>query len=425
MIPLTPLQPWIAEKIGLAPQALTREALTAYQWQKLQATLDWCRARSPFYRQQLAPFPRTLSSLADWQALPFTTASDLRELPLAFLCVSQSDIERVVTLQTSGTSGPPKRLFFTAADQELTRDFFQAGMSTFTAPGDRVLILLPGEREGSVGYLLDEALSRLGARGIRHGLVRDVAETLARLQQEEATVVVGVPVQVLALARAAAARQGPHSQLKSVLLTTDHVPRAIVGAVEAAWGCAVYNHYGMTEMGLGGGVECAARQGYHLREADLFFEIVDPLTGEPVADGEPGEIVFTTLTRKGMPLIRYRTGDISRFLPGACPCGALLRRLETVRFRWQGRLPLAQGHVLTMADLDDALFALDGVLDFSAALSDSVFRVTVQTEEEGLGGAVWQVLGALPALQNSNLTLEVQTQREALHHGEKRKLVLC
>jgi phenylacetate-CoA ligase len=80
-------------------------------------------------------------------------------------------------------------------------------------------------------------------------------------------------------------------------------------------------------------VECAARQGYHWREADLYFEIVDPVTGQPLPDGEAGEIVFTTLTRQGMPLIRYRTGDISRFLPGPCACGAVLRRLATIQGR--------------------------------------------------------------------------------------------
>lgn len=327
---LTPLQPWIAQKIGCPPQKLTRGAIAAYQLRQLQETLDLCRARSPFYRQKLAGFAAGLASLADWSALPLTTMGELRERPLSFLCLSQSEIERVVTVELPGSAGPPKRLYFTAAEQDLTRDFFHVGMSTFTAPGDRVLILLPCERPGSVGDLLATGLARLGAIAIRHGLVTDVAQTLAVLHAAQVTGVVGVPGQVLALVQAATARQLPQPRLKSVLLSTDFVPPAIVQAVEAAWGCTVYNHYGMTEMGLGGGVECAARQGYHLREADLYFEIVDPVTGQPVPEGAAGEIVFTTLTRRGMPLIRYRTGDVSRFLPGECACGAVLRRLATI-----------------------------------------------------------------------------------------------
>ncbi|NTV64606.1 MAG: phenylacetate--CoA ligase family protein, partial [Oscillochloris sp.] len=142
---------------------------------------------------------------------------------------------------------------------------------------------------------------------------------------------------------------------------------------EEAWGCTAYNHYGMTEMGLGGGVECRARCGYHLREADLLFEIVDLASGAPLPDGEEGEIVFTTLTRAGMPLIRYRTGDAGHILAGPCPCGSRLRRLARVTHRLEGRHSLA-GATLTMADLDEALFPLPALVGFSATLSRTAPR---------------------------------------------------
>ncbi|HTP08556.1 MAG TPA: AMP-binding protein, partial [Anaerolineae bacterium] len=157
------------------------------------------------------------------------------------------------------------------------------------------------------------------------------------------------------------------SRLKAVLLSTDHVPNAIKHVIEATFDCKVYNHYGMTEMGLGGGVECEAQCGYHLREADLYFEIIDPSSGEVLPAGECGEVVFTTLTRRGMPLIRYRTGDVSRFIPGHCPCGTQLKTLERITHRWSGRVPI-NAHYLTMADLDEALFAIDGVLNFTATM---------------------------------------------------------
>ena len=120
-------------------------------------------------------------------------------------------------------------------------------------------------------------------------------------------------------------------------------PAAIVKGLQEIWDCAVYNHYGTTEMGLGGGVECAARRGYHLREADLYFEIIDPLTGGILEDERRyGEIVVTTLTRHGMPLIRYRTGDRSRFIPGNCLCGTLLNTLEKVSGRFGGLIHLGK-----------------------------------------------------------------------------------
>ncbi len=159
----------------------------------------------------------------------------------------------------------------------------------------------------------------------------------------------------------------------------------------------------MTEMGLGGGVECQARRGYHLREADLYMEIIDPINGRTVSEGEYGEVVFTTLTRRGMPLIRYRTGDISRFIPGDCPCGTVLRTLEKVRSRISNRVDLGNGHCLTMADLDEALFPIDGVWNFTASLSREGKMDHLHVEVWGTGETkvqvVQQAVEAIPEVQ--------------------------
>jgi phenylacetate-coenzyme A ligase PaaK-like adenylate-forming protein len=397
---ITPLDGWIAAKIGYPDQPLSHACLQAYQLGKLRETLAWARSRSRFYQQHLTNAPHGLDHLADLAQFPFTTAQDVRERSLQFLCVSQDEIQRVVTLDTSGTTGTPKRLYFTREDQELTLDFFRAGMSTFTSPGDRVLILLPVERPGSVGDLLATALTRLGAQPIKHGPVHEVATALDVLQQERVDVLVGIPTQVLALAY--------HSQglqLKSVLLTTDHVPQSLAGAVERAWGCRVYDHYGMTEMGLGGGVECQARAGYHVREADLYVEVIDPASGQPVAEGETGEVVFSTLTRRGMPLIRYRTGDLSRFIPGACPCGTCLPRLERITQRIGSAVAIGDQWQVTLADLDEALFSVAGVVDFRASISREAGRDSLRVEamvmEECAVGAITAALESIPALRTA------------------------
>jgi phenylacetate-coenzyme A ligase PaaK-like adenylate-forming protein len=153
----------------------------------------------------------------------------------------------------------------------------------------------------------------------------------------------------------------------------------------------------MTEMGLGGGVECEARRGYHLREADLLFEIIDPSTGERVPNGEYGEVVFTTLTRRGLPLIRYRTGDVSRFIPGTCPCGTHLKTLERITHRLGGRTRI-DTHYMSMADLDEALFAIDGVLNFTATMTHDHGRdclhVDVQTVEDWRAASAIQLITA-------------------------------
>ncbi len=360
----TPLEPWVLRRAG----ASDMEGLRRYQLAALRETVARARARSRFYAGRLAAVePGDIASLDDVARLPLTTADDLRREGMRLVCVSAGDVERIVTLPTSGTTGEPKRIHFSAADQELTVDFFHHGMSVLAGAGDRVLVLLPGERPGSVGELLARGLERLGATPLPYGPVGDAGAALDVLAGERASVVVGIPVQVLALARRGVS-QGRTPRVRSVLLSTDHVPRAIVNVLEQAWGCRVFNHYGTTEMGLGGGVECAAHAGLHLREADLLFEVVDPLTGTSLPPGQEGEVVFTTLTREAMPLIRYRTGDLGSFVAGRCPCGSGLRLLANVRSRRGDVAVLAGGERLSLADLDEALFAVDDVLDFSARL---------------------------------------------------------
>ncbi|MFZ7101142.1 MAG: DVU_1553 family AMP-dependent CoA ligase [Peptococcaceae bacterium] len=365
------LDSWIKEKIGLRGGDLALQAVKDYQLQRLQETIAYVSGHSPFYRRHFQEYPgKKLRGLADLKGVPFTTPQDLRNHGLQMLCVSQSEIERVVTLESSGTTGVPKRVYFTRDDRELTIDFFVQGMALLTSPGDRVLILLPGERPGSIGDLLYTALLRLGTVPIKYGFAGGLPETLEKITATRADVLVGIPIQVLALARYSELK-GRQAQvfLKRLLLSTDYVSRAVVRELQRIWGCEVFRYYGLSEMGLGGGIECSYHNGFHLYEADFLVEIVHPVTGEIQPEGQWGEVVFTTLTRRGMPLIRYRTGDLSRYLPGGCSCGSSLPRLENITARKTGVIRLAAECFITMADLDEILLAIPGVIDFTAIVS--------------------------------------------------------
>jgi phenylacetate-coenzyme A ligase PaaK-like adenylate-forming protein len=380
---LSPLDPWISKKIATNQSLLTRQEIEAWQMLKLNETLALARSKSSFYQKLFTSCPDSINSLDELHQFPFTTPDDIRHNPLQFVCVSQDAIQRVVTLQTTGTTGEPKRIYFTADDQELTIDFFGIGMSTLTEPGDRVLILLPCTPTGSVGDLLRIGLQRLGMNPSPYGPVRDPYHALETMQYQRVDCVVGSPTQVLGLARRW--KPGMHRP-RSVLLSTDYVPQAIVEVLNETWGCEVYNHYGATEMGLGGGVECAAHRGYHLREADLDFEVVDPITGDAVQDGEHGEVVFSTLTRHGMPLIRYRMGDRSRFIPGDCPCGTRLKTLEKVRGRFSGFVLVGDG-MLSLPDFDEALFSIPGLLNYSLSLTGDREKPSIQIDTQMLTDA--------------------------------------
>ena len=413
-----PLDAWVAGCLGLAGGAFGRGELVEWQMARLADTVGWAKQRSPFYRRLLTDVDeRALKSPADLRRLPFTTAADLRRNDPPLLCVSQSEISRVVTLDTSGTSGPPKRLFFTADDQASTIDFFAVGMSVFTRPGDRVAILFPGERPGSVGDLLARALLRLGAEPIAAGWPVDPAATAALIARERPDVVAGAPVAVLAVARC-----GPPMRVRSVLLSSDHAAASLRGALAERWGCEVFEHYGMTETGLGGGVDCGAHAGYHMRENELLLEIVDPVSGQPMAPGEAGEVVFTTLTRRGLPLIRYRTGDLSRVLPGECACGSPLVRLQRILGRIGAGVDTGVG-TIAMAALDEVLFAFPEVLDFTADYCPEPppsLRLEVLVRERGgnlesLGAALADIPVLARAIAGRGLRL-------ALNYADNRRL---
>jgi phenylacetate-coenzyme A ligase PaaK-like adenylate-forming protein len=407
-VAITPLEPWIKAKLGTTSNgADLRSDIDRHQLRKLRETVDYVRTHAPFYRRHLYGVTGSdLKNLEDIQSLPFTTADDIRENDLRFLCVSRDEISRVVTLNTSGTTAQAKRIHFTEEDLELTTDLFHHGMKALVSPGERVLILMPGDRHGTVGDLMIKALRRMDVQGIPHGIVLDSARTIAEIVEKEVDCLIGIPVQVLGLIRHENSAIIPMGRIKSVLLSADYVPNAIVREIELAWGCPVFNHYGMTEMGLGAAVDCRALAGYHIREADLYFEIVEPETGSPLPDGAMGEVVFTTLTRKGMPLVRYRTGDLSRFLPAPCPCGTVLKRLEWVRGRLRGSVRLGGQYDLTVADLDEAMFPLQGLLNFQVEVAgDSetdILRVTLYsggTHAGTLRSDAQRALEGIPAVR--------------------------
>ncbi len=374
-VDITPLDHWIFQRTAARqpgqPGPGSAPDLEAYQLDMLKTTLGLARKNSPFYRQHLRGINLdALGSIQDIRQLPFIFPRDLADHGLQMLCVSQGEIARVTTLQTSGTTAPPKRIFFTRQDMESTADFFTQGMAALVTPGQRVMVLMPGPGFGSVGERVKTGLDRMGCATIVNGFVEDPARVVEEIETFGVDAIIGLPVQVLSLARTCLARPRricSASRIKSVLLTGDHVPLSIIRAIKQTWHCPVFIHYGMTETGLGGGVECCVQHGCHLREADLVYEIVDP-DGRPLPLGQTGEVTVTTLTRRGMPLIRYRTGDRACFLEDPCPCGSHLKRLDRVRGRSVVRIG---NHPIRLDEMDEALFSLEGMVDFKATLKET------------------------------------------------------
>ena len=435
----TPLEAWIKNKISPHAHRLTRQAIADYQLKKLQEMIHLAYQHSPFYHSHLKGIgEQQFNRFEDVVRLPFTTPLHIREQGLKMLCVSQDEIHRVVTLDSSGTTGKPKRLYFTREDQRLTIDFFKQAMSTFTKPGQRVIILLPAERQGSVGDLLAIALAELGAVSIKYGAITNMPATVNMIANLRADILVGIPIQVLALARYCEADPSATlPSLRQVLLSTDSVSQAVVTVIQRVFHCEVFDHYGMTEMGLGGGIECCAHHGYHMRENDLYIEIIDPKTGELLPQGQYGEVVVTTLTRRGMPLIRYRTGDLSRFIPERCLCGTILYSLERIKNRIDSSIVIADKQSLTLAELDEKLLVLPHVLDFTAKVFRQSTFIVLKIEIILLSEAIheediYRALFEIPALRFANETGSLQLvldlaicTADYIPRFGKRKIVTC
>ena len=344
----TRLENWIQEIEGLP--VLDREALDALQLKRLNETLKRLHDLGK-------PYPEHLKSLKELETLPFTTPEMLSENPGKFLLSSQSEVSRVISGTTSGTTGPAKRVFYTDRDTEHTVGFFAAGISEMLSAGEKCLIAFPFSGPFGLGDLIAKAVERLGAIPVKAGFGQSWAELCAIVKETQPETYIGFPVSLLGLCRV----YGKNFPIKRALVSGDACPEGVMQALEKALGSRLYPHYGSRECGLGGAVTCPAFDGMHLRENHIIPEIIDG-KGNVLPEGEFGELVISTIGLEAMPLIRYRTGDYTRIMP-ACPCGGVTRRIDRV-IRKEGKISIEQ--------LDSTVFSFDGVVDFRAEFKDKL-----------------------------------------------------
>lgn len=353
------LENWI-EKIEALPN-LTREGLESLQLKRLNETLQRLKARGGIY----ADYPEKLEALEDLQKLPFTTPEMLSAAPGKFLLTSQSEVSRVISGATSGTTGPAKRVFYTAQDTEHTVGFFTAGISEMLSPGEKCLIAFPFSGPFGLGDLIAQAVERLGAIPVKAGFGQTWEELRALVAETKPETYIGFPVTLLSLARL----YGEGFPIQRALVSGDACPKGVMEELEKLLGSKLYPHYGSRECGLGGAVTCPAFEGMHLRENHIIPEIIDE-QGNVLPDGEFGELVITTIGSEAMPLIRYRTGDHTRLLP-PCKCGGVTKRIDTVS-RQEGEI--------SIEELDSVLFCIPQLVDYRASY-DGNLSITARTLE--------------------------------------------
>lgn len=314
-------------------ESLPRERLCALQLDRLRALVERVKQRVPLYRSRLVDAePEDLGSLDDLRYLPFTGKDDLRDTyPLGMLAVPREELARIHA--SSGTTGKPTVVAYTAPDLELFARMNARALAMGGAEPGMMLHNAYGYGLFTGGLGLHDGGERLGMTvvPVSGGMTE---RQLTLVQDLRPDVIACTPSYALTLAAAFAERGiGPEEiSLRYALVGAEPWTESMRREIDDGLGVRCTNIYGLSEI-IGPGVssECVAeRSGSHVNEDHFLPEIVDPESGEPVAEGEEGVLVFTTLTKQALPLVRYWTGDICSLTYAPCSCGRTLARMGQI-----------------------------------------------------------------------------------------------
>ncbi len=365
-------------QLSSAPDFLPEAQLRTLQLERLQATVARAYERVSLFRErcrQRGVTPADIRSLADLRLLPFTVKTDLRDTyPFGLFASPKADVVRLHA--SSGTTGKPIVVAYTESDlavwsEVMTRTLAACGLHA----GDTV--------QNAFGYGLFT-----GGLGAHYGAERlgatviptsggNTERQMMVMKDFGVTALCATPSYFLHLLE----RAGEHGidwselPLRVGVFGAEPWTEAMRQRIEQLSGIRAYDIYGLSEIiGPGVGSECSAQHGLHLFEDHFYPEIIDPETGEPLPDGQEGELVLTTLTKQAMPMIRYRTRDITSIIPEPCPCGRTVRRIERIGRRSDDMF-IIRGINVFPSQVEAALLAVEGTLPH--------YQITL-TREHGL-----------------------------------------
>ena len=313
-----------------------------------------------FYARKLAGIDvDAVDSQEAFETLPFTWKGDLREAyPLGLQAVPDGQIVRIHS--SSGTTGTPVIIPYTQRDVDDWAEMFRrcyemAGVTIL----DRVHIT-PGYGLWTAGIGFQRGVELLGAMAIPMG-PGNTDKQLRMMIDLKSTVLCATSSYALLLAEEIAKRGlGDKIHLKKGIIGSERWGDKMRKRIASELGVQLYDIYGLTEIyGPGIGISCDQECGMHVWDDYLYFEIVNPKTGEVLPDGEIGELVITTLKKEGAPLIRYRTHDLTRFIPGDCACGSTFPRIDTILGRTDDMVKV-RGVNIFPSQIDEMLSNIEG-----------------------------------------------------------------
>jgi len=315
-------------------ETMSRKEMSALQLERLKWTVDYCYKNVPFYTKKLDEAGVTadkIKSLSDIKYIPVTTKADLRDnYPFGLFAQPMKNIVRIHA--SSGTTGKPTVVGYTKNDLELWSDCMARIVTAGGATSDDIVQISFGYGMFTGALGLHYGLEKIGATVVPNSS-GNTEKALMFMRDFKTTALVATPSYALYMAETARELDYPMSDyhLRIGLLGSEGCTPEMRAEIEKAWGIFVTDNYGMSEL-IGPGVsgECQERSGLHFNEDYFLPEIVDSETLEPLDEGEAGELLVTTLCKEGIPLLRYRTRDITRLNYDVCKCGRTGVRMEKV-----------------------------------------------------------------------------------------------
>lgn len=370
-----------------AIECSSRERIQAIQLEKLIAQVEWTYQRVEWYRSKMDEMgvkPSDIRTLEDIRKLPFTDKAALRDtFPYGLFAVP---LDEVVELHaSSGTTGKPIVVGYNDHDMEVWSDCIaRLSQMAGVVPSDRVQMAF-GYGMFTGGFGLHYGLQKLGCMMIPAGS-GNTERQIQMIQDYGTTVLVATPTYALHICEVGE-RMGydwSTSTLRVGLFGGEPCPPGLKQEIETRMHIVCTDNYGLTEvMGPGVSGECLAnRDMQHIAEDHFLWEVVDPETGEPVPEGEMGELVLTPLDKQAIPVLRYRTHDLTRVVTEKCACGRTHARMQKVRSRSDDML-IIRGTNVFPSQVEDVLTGIEGVTPHYRIIVeevDGLDRMTVQTE---------------------------------------------
>lgn len=335
-----------------------------FQLERLQTTVNRAFRKVDFYRKKFDEMnikPDIITELSDISKLPFTTKQDLREnYPYGMFAVPLRDIVRIHS--SSGTTGKPTVVGYTKNDLEDWNNLISRIMVAGGVSKDDIVHVSFTYGLFTGGFGLHYGAEHIGASVIPVSS-GNTGRQLAIMEDYKSTVLVATPSYAMHIAESMS-KYGTSKEklsLKTALLGSEPWGDKVRKEIEEKLGIDAYDNYGLSElMGPGISGECECKSGLHISEDYFYPEIIDPVTLQPLPLGEKGELVLTTLKREAMPLIRYRTRDITRLYREECSCGRTLIKMEKAKGRTDDML-IINGVNVFPSQVEEALGKVDGV----------------------------------------------------------------